>query len=66
MKTIPKKNCKKAAVGFSIAAACFGGAAIIYAKSSKPGLAALYCSVAALYLVGSVLFFKKSKQQDGK
>jgi hypothetical protein len=62
MKAIPKKNWKVAAAMFLFAAACFGGAAIIYAKSSKPSMAVLYCSLATLYFVGSALFFKKSKQ----
>jgi hypothetical protein len=62
MKTIPKKNWKVGAVMFLFAAACFGGAAIIYAKSSKPSMAVLYCSLSSLFLVGSALFFRKSKQ----
>jgi len=62
MRAIPKKNWKVAAAMFLVAAACFGGAAIVYAKTSKPNLAVLYCTLATLYLVGSVLFFKKSKQ----
>jgi hypothetical protein len=62
MKTTPKKNWKVAAAAFLFAATGFGGAAIIYAKSSKPSLAALYCSLASLYVAGSAFFFKKSKQ----
>jgi hypothetical protein len=62
MKTISRKNWKLAAAMFLFAAACFGGAAIVYAKSSKPSMAVLYCSLATLYLVGSAIFFKKSKQ----
>jgi hypothetical protein len=63
MKTIPKKNWKVGAAMFLFAAACFGGAAIIYTKSSKPNLAVLYCSLTTLYIVLSVIFFKKSKQE---
>jgi len=62
MKTIPKKNWKVGAAMFLFAAACFGGAAIIYAKSSKPSMAALYCSLSSLYVVASAIFYKKSKQ----
>ena len=62
MKATPKKNWKVGAVMFLFAAACFGGSAIIYAKSSKPNMAALYCSLSALYVVVGAIFFKKSKQ----
>jgi hypothetical protein len=62
MKTIPKKNWKVGAVMFLFAAACHGGAAIISAKSSKPSIAAMYCSLSSLDVVASAIFFKKSKQ----
>jgi hypothetical protein len=62
MEAMPKKNWKVAAAMFLFAAACFGGAAIIYAKTSRPNLAVLNCSLATLYLAGSALLFKKSKQ----
>jgi len=61
MKTIPQKNWRVGAVMFLVAAACFGGAAIIYAKSSKPSLAVLNSSLAVLYLVLSALFYIKCK-----
>jgi hypothetical protein len=60
--SIPKKNWKIGAAMSLFAAVCFGGAAIIYAKSSKPDLAILYCSLTTLYFVLSAVFFKKSKQ----
>jgi hypothetical protein len=60
--SIPKKNWKVGAAMSLFAAVCFGGAAIIYAKSSKPDLAILYCSLTTLYFVLSAVFFKKSKQ----
>jgi len=62
MKTIPKKNWKVGAAMSLFSAACFGGAAIVYASSSKQNLAVLYCSLAMLYVVLSTIFFKKSKQ----
>jgi len=62
MRTIPKKNYKVGSIGFLIVAGFFGGAAILYAKTSKPNLAVLYCSLATLYIVMSAIFFKKSKQ----
>ncbi len=61
MKAIPRKNLKVGAAMCLYAAVCFGGAAIVYAKSSKPNLAVLYCSLATLYIAGSAIFFRKSK-----
>jgi hypothetical protein len=59
----PKKNWKVSAAMSLFAAACFGGAAIFYARTSNPNLAVLYCSLSTLNIILSAILFKKSKQQ---
>jgi hypothetical protein len=62
MRTIAKNNFRVGAAMFLFAAACSGGAALIYSMTSKPGLAAAYCSLTGLSVVVSALLFKKSRE----
>jgi predicted signal transduction protein with EAL and GGDEF domain len=63
MKNISRKNCLVGAIGFLVAAACSGGAAILYAKTPQPGLAAVWVSIAMVDVVMAVFLLKRSQER---